>query len=150
MLSASHQTYCDCPECTAELGRESYLGFDLSALEATTDDRIASLDDRQCVTESITAAITYNLDQLKADLHETQRQLEVSKSKAIIHITTRRYRIAKFMRYMALTAIGFAAILTIGAAISGSQSQKDEYAEVAVLTGLGAVVGLAIVSQMED
>ena len=76
--------------------------------------------------------------------------LEDSESKGIIRIETRSYRTRKFVRYMALTAIGFAAILTIGAAISGSQTQKDEYAEVAVLTGIGAVVGLAIVSQTED
>ncbi|MBW4661075.1 MAG: hypothetical protein KME15_20565 [Drouetiella hepatica Uher 2000/2452] len=119
------------------------LHFDVKSLEASTDTRLAALVSQADDTEYSVAALQFNVERLEGTVNTLNDILD-NDSTQIIRITTRRFRVAEFLRYMAMTAIGFTAVLTIGAAISGSQAQKDEFAQLAVFTGFGAVLGIAI------
>ena len=142
------RTLCD--RCTTELHQADSLSadlrFDLNALEATTDSRLTDHDERIGMSEVMTSAFVFNLETLKNEVDERLETLEgilEANDRQAIQRFKRRHHISEFLRYMALIAISFAVTLAAGAAVSGSQTQKDEYAQLAVLMGLGGVVGAA-------
>lgn len=142
------QTLCD--RCTTELHQSDSLSadlrFDLNSLEATTDSRLADHDERIGMSEVMTSALVFNLETLKDEVGERLETLEgilEATDRQAIQRFKRRHQISEFLRCMTLIAISFAVTLVAGAAVSGSQTQKDEYAQLAVLMGLGGVVAVA-------
>ena len=162
------QMLCDC--CTTELGSdflpdlnwnldatfydEKDLAIDdlrteLKYLETSAAKQLSDYSHRISASENSISALTYNLDSLKDKLEDLGEKVAAfdcilkSGDREVILLLT-RCRFGELLKFMGVTAIGFALILAIGSVTSGSQSQKDYYSELTVLTGLGAVAGVAI------
>lgn len=142
-----------CERCTTELDKADSaildLRIDLSCLEANTDRSFSDHNDRINSSETEIAALQFNVETLESAVRTLEDILGDS-DKKVIRITTRRYQVSEFMRFIGMTALGFTAVLFVGSALSGDRLQKDEYAQTAVVTGLAAVTAISIGFNLQD
>jgi hypothetical protein len=95
------------------------------------------------------SVLELKVERLDSTVKTLEDILDNSDKKAI-RITTRRYQVSEFMRFIGMTALGFTAVLFVGSTLSGDRLQKDEYAQTAVLAGLTAVTAMSIGFNLQD